>query len=194
MLTQGDAVADKDVPEFDPRFDPAFQRGFDGPVGRRSAATGAEASTGYLRSTRPATIQPPAALNQPLDPARPQEWENFLGANQPGIDNNRADQNRASSEPGATSALVDDEPAETTRGRNPFLIALLIISVLLVGGGIGALQWLRAKFLAPDIATDLDFVTLQASTVGAAIVVGLGLATAIGVLFVYAIRWRGRPA
>ena len=177
-------MADKEVPEFDPRFDPAFQRGFDGPVGRRSAS-GAEASTGYLRGTRPATIQAPAALNQPLEPARPKEWENFLGAGQAGAVPNVG-------EPAAASAREDDEPVETVRGRNPFLIALLIISVLLVGGGIGALQWLRAKFLAPDIATDLDFVTLQASTVGAAIVVGLGLATAIGVLFVYAVRWRGR--
>jgi hypothetical protein len=180
-------VADKEVPEFDPRFDPAFQRGFDGPVGRRSAA-GAEASTGYLRSTRPATVQAPAALNQPLEPARQQEWENFLDAGKSG----GQDQTRTSSEVATASAFVDDEPLETTRGRNPFLIVLLIISVVLIGGGVGGLQWLRAKFLAPDIATDLDFVTLQASTVGAAIVVGLGLATAIGVLFVYAVRWRGR--
>lgn len=177
-------MSDNEVPDFDPRFDPAFQRGFDGPTTRRSQITGGEAPSGYLRNPRPVSVQPPAALLQPVDPARNEGWENFLGS--------PADVAAASVAAPVSQDAADAEPELTTRGRNPFLIVLLAISVLLIAGGVGGLQWLRAKFLAPDIATDLDFVTLQAATVGAAIVVGLGLATAIGVLFVYAVRWRGR--
>ena len=82
--------------------------------------------------------------------------------------------------------------AERPAGRNPFLIGLTVISVVLVIGGLAGLQWLRGRFLAPDIATELDFVTVQAATTGLVIVIGLGLATAIGVLFVHAANWSKR--
>lgn len=83
-----------------------------------------------------------------------------------------------------------DEPA--ARHPNPFLLALGAVAVLLVGGGLYLLSRLREMF-ANTQGADFDFVTIQALVAGTPIIIGLGLATGIGVLFVYAVRW-GRPA
>jgi len=168
--------------EFDPRFDRAFQRGFEGEV-----TTRAPQPTGYLPTNPVRSTLPPAPTQ---GYAQPEAVEpRFSGSDSLGLGGAPV----ASALPEAEE--VQASPAvEYVPGRNPFLIGLTVISVVLVVGGLGGLQWLRGRFLSPDIATELDFVTVQAATVGAVIVVGLGLATAIGVLFVSAAKWRGRRA
>ena len=187
-------MAENETPEFDPRFDPAFQRGFDGaPVQRDPARpqyspprftapatpSAPNTSTGYVR-TNAAPASAPASAQPRREPLA--AWEQALSATEtePDLDDREPVE--------ATAAAAEPQYAS---GRNPFLIVLLALAVLLIAGGIGGLQWLRNRFLASEIATDLDFVTLQASTITASIAIGLGLATAIGVLFVFAIRWRG---
>jgi len=184
-------MADENNPEFDPRFDRAFQRGFEGEVTTRAPQPTGYLPTNPVRSNLPPTAtQPGYAQPGYAQPAYPQaSASRNAGAESLGLG--------AAPQLSAVPELeTDDEPVATeveyATGRNPFLIGLTVISVVLVVGGLAGLQWLRGRFLSPDIATELDFVTVQAATVGAVIVVGLGLATAIGVLFVSAARWRGR--
>lgn len=176
--------------EFDPRFDRAFQRGFEGEVTTRPPQP-----TGYLPTnpvrqaqasayapgyapTQPEVVvpRPGAVAAEPLGTAAPLTVIPGLAA------------------PDGSTIGAVDVPVDEAPRRNPFLIGLTIISVVLVVGGVAGLQWLRGRFLAPDIATELDFVTVQAATTGLVIVIGLGLATAIGVLFVHAARWGKRRA
>jgi hypothetical protein len=89
----------------------------------------------------------------------------------------------------AAHAPDDDAPARA----NPFLIVLVVLSVALVGGGLYLVVKMRDLFADTQSSTDFDFVTLQVLIGLAPIAIGLGVATAIGVLFVYAVRW-GRPA
>jgi hypothetical protein len=80
-----------------------------------------------------------------------------------------------------------DEPIE--RRTNPFLIALTIASIAFVAAGLVLVFQLRALFADTQASADFDYITLQTLMIGAPILVGLGLATGIGVLFVYAVRW-----
>lgn len=94
----------------------------------------------------------------------------------------------------AERAPLDSAEAEDTEARrpNPFLIALSAMSIALIGGGLGTLQWIRAQFLEQDIRLDLDYFSLDALKIAAPLAVALGIAIGAGVLFVYAVRWR-RP-
>ncbi|MCU1440985.1 MAG: hypothetical protein JWP85_1982 [Rhodoglobus sp.] len=85
---------------------------------------------------------------------------------------------------------ADDVPA---RRANPFLIALGVVALALVGGGLYLISRMRDLFASTQNQADFDFVTMQVLMGLAPIIVCLGLATAIGVLFIYAVRW-GRPA
>lgn len=170
--------------EFDPRFDPAFQRGFEGEVTRRSPQPTAYLPTNPARQTPAAATVPAYTTVQPDVAAR----GGVADALSPATTGQAPD-----GEPAADTGAVADA-GYAAPGRNPFLIGLTVISVVLVLGGLAGLQWLRGRFLAPDIATELDFVTVQAATTGLVIVIGLGLATAIGVLFVHAARWGKRRA
>lgn len=79
---------------------------------------------------------------------------------------------------------------ESPRRRpNPFVIALVVLSVLLVGGGLYLVSRMRDLFANTQSSTDFDFVTLQVLIGIAPIVIGLGVATALGVIFIYAVRW-----
>ena len=80
-----------------------------------------------------------------------------------------------------------EEPVE--RRANPFLIALTIASIAFVSAGLVLVFQLRALFGDTQASADFDYITLQTLMIGSPILVGLGLATGIGVLFVYAVRW-----
>jgi hypothetical protein len=86
----------------------------------------------------------------------------------------------------------DDQPEPSGR-TNPFLIALLAISAVLISGGLYLVVTMRDLFANTQSSTDFDFVTLQVLIGAAPIAIGLGVATVIGVLFVYSIRW-DRPS
>lgn len=83
---------------------------------------------------------------------------------------------------------VDEELSP--RRANPFLIGLAALAVALTAGGLALVFQLRALFADTQANSDFDYITLQTLMIGAPIVVGLGLATGIGVLFVFATRWR----
>lgn len=89
-----------------------------------------------------------------------------------------------------TATPIEDDPAP--RRANPFLIALAVVAVLLIGGGGYLLSRIREFTLDSGSITGIDYMTLQALVYAAPLAVALGVATGIGVLFIYAVRWGRR--
>ena len=150
--------------EFDPRFDPAFQRGFEG-----VAATGSRAP-----ERRSAVSTAPPAVGAPPAVAQPPVAGGVAG---PLADSEQTD-----------VAALDEQPPRP----NPFLIALGVIAVVLVVAGVWGIQAARQPFLGTDVATNIDYVGLQILQLIAPVSVALGAATAIGILFVFAVGWQKR--
>jgi hypothetical protein len=156
--------------DFDPRFDPAFQRGFDG-------TAAADAPNVARRDARRATpVRPPEPI---AGPAQPRASAPTVGQPPRGTD---------SVDPGR----ADDAALEPRPRTNPFLIALGVVSVALVAAGVWGIQAARAPFLATDTASNVDFVGLQILQFLSPVAIALGVATAIGILFVYATDWQRR--
>jgi len=86
----------------------------------------------------------------------------------------------------APQAELDELPP---RRGNPFLVALAVIGVALAVGGLVLVFQLRTIFGDGNGNPDFDYVTLQTLMIAAPILTGLGVATGIGVLFVFAVRW-----
>lgn len=91
----------------------------------------------------------------------------------------------------APSAEAEDE-SEHRRRPNPFLLVLIAISIALIAGGLSAAQSVRALFDTENISVELDYISLEMVKIAAPLTVALGVATAIAVLFVYAIDWKKR--
>ena len=83
---------------------------------------------------------------------------------------------------------ADVDVAPDRRG-NPFLVALAAIAVALTAGGLTLVFQLRTIFAENQSSASFDYITLQTLMIGAPILAGLGIATGVGVLFVYAVRW-----
>ena len=180
-------MSDETQPEFDPRFSPAFQRGFDpeAPVEKSEPAAQrpsyAEEVTQYGRQAPMAggtSVAPPVAV-----PARvvPPPAVGAVG------------------EPPSALIIapleqeVEPEAApDVPTGRNPFLLALGIIAVVLVGAGIWLFARSGAAFNSREVRSQGDYMSLDATIHTAPFIALLGAATAIGVLFVFASRWRKR--
>ena len=92
--------------------------------------------------------------------------------------------------PVSDEPAVEDDPAP--RRPNPFLIALGAVAILLLGGGLYVVSRLRDLFADTQSTSDFDYVTLQVLMYAAPLVLVLGLATGIGVLFLLAARWGRR--
>ena len=89
----------------------------------------------------------------------------------------------------------DDTLVEApSRRPNPFLIALGAISVALIAGGLGAVQSVRGIFTTENISVDLDYISLNMLIFAAPLAIALGVATGIGVIFIYAIDYKRRHA
>ena len=169
-----------DASKFDPRFDPAFQRGYDGPPP-------AAAPQRTLRRSRsdsppePIGLPPQySALEQPVFAERPSE---FL---QPDATGRRAD-DRVARELLELESDLEDAP----RARNPFLAILAVVGVLLIAGSVAFLMNLEGLIEGASMqGSQTVFYYLQAVIYGAPMLIALGLATLIGVLFVYAVRWK----
>jgi hypothetical protein len=169
-------MSTNDSDEFDPRFDPAFQRGFDAAGTRfrsRASERAAERAATQQPVAQPIGVQPVA----PALPARPVAPP--LVSPVAGHPDDRGD---------GTDAAAD--PSAHTRG-NPFLIALAVVSVALVAGGVWGVQAARAPFLGTEAAANVDYSGIQMLMTFAPMAIALGMATAVGILFVYAVRWRG---
>jgi hypothetical protein len=178
-------MSTNDSDEFDPRFDPAFQRGFDAAGSRfrsRASERAAErAATQQPAAAQPVGVQPVGAQAvgaQPIPPTRPDVPP--LVSPVAGHADDR----------GVVGPDAAADPSSHTRA-NPFLIALAVVSVALVAGGVWGVQAARAPFLGTEAATNVDYSGIQMLMTFAPMAIALGMATAVGILFVYAVRWRG---
>ena len=99
---------------------------------------------------------------------------------------------RAPSAPAPVPVAEADDETEHRRRPNPFLLVLIAISIALIAGGLSAAQSVRALFDTENISVELDYISLEMVKIAAPLTVALGVATAIAVLFVYAIDWKKR--
>jgi hypothetical protein len=168
-------MKDETRSNIDPRFDPAFQRGFDpvtpirehASVPPATAATAA-APTAKATSAEPAVLPEPAVLSD-----------------------------RSPLSPDTTSAILNAEDAtELSPGshpsRNPYLLLLAAVSVILVAIGVWLFAQSGAQFNSREVRSQGDYVSLDATIHMAPFISLLGAATAIGVVFVFAVKWRHR--
>lgn len=170
-------MADDSKGRIDPRFDPAFQRGFQGaPPSAPRAEAPPVVDSPVVREVP--IFQPPAVREPRLTEQPPRELE------------------REEAHYGTARYQVrdeeDSEEEPTGRRTNPFLIALIAVAVALVLFGLYLFQTIRQTFLDSQTSSEYDYITLQTVMYAAPIAVGLGVATGIGVLFTYAMRWRKR--
>jgi hypothetical protein len=170
-------MSDDRDPGIDPRFDPAFQRGFDpaSPIEESIPAPAPSPARSPQPPTGPAVAAPPPA---PTVVAPPD-----------------GDLATARAEPVAIVALdepVVDGPQDASPSRNPFLLFLGIIAIALVGAGIWLFVRSGDAFNSREVRSQGDYMSLDATIHMAPFIALLGGATAIGILFVFAARWRGR--
>jgi len=95
-------------------------------------------------------------------------------------------------ETSSTGETVSAPVTPVPRRTNPFIIALAVISVALIGGGFYIIARLQENFAATQTNRNLDYVFLQVLAIGAPVVICLGLATGISVVVVSAIGWDRR--
>ena len=174
-------MSDDTTPQFDPRFSAAFQRGFDPEaVIEESAPEPAQ---------RPRIIEPMARA-VPVSPVVPvvPAVTAYVAATPPQEAGQQA-------EFGATSWLDNAETDPDTHpstARNPFLLAIGLVAVFLVAGGIGLFVASGGAFNSRDVRSQGDYMSLDALIHAAPFVALLGIAAALGVLFVFAAKWRKR--
>ena len=168
--------------DFDPRFDPAFQRGFDSASG---GSSGAAANRRPFDGDDRRSAQPRVADVRPLE-ARPVGYAQVPPVGPPPSVETAAPA-RAGSDQTDAAALEQEPPRP-----NPFLIALGAIAVVLVAAGVWGIQAAREPFLGTDVASNVDYVGLQILQLIAPVAVALGVATGIGILFVFAVGWQKR--
>jgi hypothetical protein len=180
----------------DPRFDAAFQRGFDQsvpieeyvppPQPRKSAvaesAAPASASSSFAPAPEKVAPRPGPAASPRTPRAAP----------------------ISSAEPDlvvvAGAEDVDERPAEadadadsdSNPSRNPFLLFLGIIAVALVAAGIWLFVRSGEAFNSAEVRSQGDYMSLDATIHMAPFIALLGGATAIGILFVFAAKYRRR--
>ena len=170
-------MSDEKNADVDPRFDPAFQRGFDPAIPIEE----------YVPEPLPRrTVAPPvvpapvvAAAAPPLPKADP-----VLSGVVPTA--------------AADDASHDDEPllaveSDASPSRNPFLLFLGIIAIALVVAGVWLFIRSGDAFNSKEVRSQGDYMSLDASIHSAPFIALLGAATAIGVLFFFASKWRRRP-
>lgn len=159
-----------DRARLDPRFDPAFQRGYDGPAPVAGAAPAAAAPAAPIAAP-PSTPEPRTTPRETLAP--------------PGGAGLTGSSTASAPRPVLTpESFVTEEP----RRLNRWMLVLGVVSVALTIGGIVLITRLRDLFADTQNSAEFDYVVLQSLIIGAPILVGLGLATGIGLLFVLALR------
>jgi hypothetical protein len=174
-------MSDDERVEIDPRFDPAFQRGFDqsipieeyvpDPLPRTIAAAAPPAAP--VVEPRTVVVAPPPAVAAVAPESREIVVE-------------RDDLDESTTEPTGESEL-DSSPS-----RNPFLLFLGIIAIALVAAGIWLFVRSGDAFNSREVRSQGDYMSLDATIHMAPFIALLGAATAIGVLFVFASKWRKR--
>jgi hypothetical protein len=188
---------DESKTEIDPRFDPVFQRGFDPSVSLDTVPAGSAAVDGSARrapTPLPGVAAAPAPVASPAKvvpvqapPARP-----VVGrAPTPAVTSELVQDEVVR----LADAPVDEDAAEDSNpARNPFLLVLGIIAVVLITVGVWLFAQTGQAFNSREVRSQGDYMTLVATIQMAPFIALLGGATAIGVIFMFAAKWRRRRA
>jgi hypothetical protein len=169
-------MSEKNV-DIDPRFDPAFQRGFDQSIPIEEFVP---APTPRKPASAPPAPAPVAAPATAVVPAAP------LAEVSPQVE--------AAGEPVASAGAEPAAPTEldSSPSRNPYLLFLAIIAVALVVAGVWLFVRSGDAFNSREVRSQGDYMSLDATIHMAPFIALLGAATAIGVVFVFATKWRRR--
>jgi hypothetical protein len=172
-------MSDKDV-EIDPRFDPAFQRGFDPsiPIDEYVPAPLPRTTAVPTRfAPAPAESSPVATAPAVQKAVRPEPELVVVNGDE---------------DPETVIEPVTESDLDSSPSRNPFLLFLLVIAIALVVAGIWLFVRSGDAFNSREVPSQGDFMSLTATLDAAPFIALLGAATAIGVLFVFASKWRKR--
>ncbi|HEY2644933.1 MAG TPA: hypothetical protein VGI56_14355 [Galbitalea sp.] len=188
---------DESKTEIDPRFDPAFQRGFDPSVSLDSVPAGSAAVDGSARlapAPRPVVAAAPAPVASPAKvvPVQAPSSLPVVGrAPTPAVASELVQDEvvRLVDAPADDDATEDSNPA-----RNPFLLVLGIIAVVLITVGVWLFAQTGQAFNSREVRSQGDYMTLVATIQMAPFIALLGGATAIGVIFMFAAKWRRHRA
>lgn len=167
---------------FDPRYSPEFQRGFTSATNEAPARTTeaperiAPVTEGVAQRIPPAPVAPPPARQVPPE---------------------------AATETRGPGEEPKEPIAETPPGspwRNPYIVALTVLGIVLIGGGIVAFRWSVGQVFGNTIyengasAEEMEEAMLAAQLAwGLAPLLSLaGVLTLLGVFFFVAWRWRPR--
>jgi hypothetical protein len=94
----------------------------------------------------------------------------------------------------ADTAALSVSPAPVSR-RNPLLIVLWVASAVLVAAGVYVLRLVADRVDALGTSGGFgaaDYYLMQAYTALGPLLITLGIATAIGTVFMLAVRWNGK--
>jgi hypothetical protein len=160
---------------FDPRFDPAFQRGFD-------------ASATIVESI------PEPVIRTPVEDAAPPVVRRAETAAGPVPKAPPTAQRIDAAQKVDDSPLVvladEDDAASEPLGRNPFVVALIVVAIVLVVAGVWLFVQAQSSFDDPSRVSQGGYMSMTAVLQVAPFVSLLGVATVIGILFTFAARWR----
>jgi hypothetical protein len=171
-------MSDEKSAEIDPRFDPAFQRGFDQSIPIEEYVPEPSARRTIVATPEQPPVEPkPAAVIVPAAPRVDASERSIVDTEDADIVESSAD----------VSTDLDSSPS-----RNPFLLFLGIIAIALVAVGIWLFVRSGDAFNSRDVPSQGAFMSLTSTITVAPFIALLGAATAIGVLFVFASRWRRR--
>ncbi len=170
---------------YDPRFDPAFQRGFEGDTAFPPRQAPSRPAPAAERIAPPPVVAPGEQQARVFADAQAQSRAQVRTAQDPYAEDAPPVRRRSDAEP----IERFDTPQAPLR-TNPFLIALLLIAIALIGGGLLIGSRLDAWY--DDAPNGPGFFVLYSLQYGVPLAIAVGIATVIGVLFVFALRWRGR--
>jgi hypothetical protein len=172
--------------DIDPRFDAAFQRGFDPSIPIEE----------YVPPRQPRRVPAPTVIDVPATAPAPPAVASPPPAAAQVVSTPPAESAAAEPDADAATDVDADESAmtdaEASTVRNPFLLFLGIISVALIAVGVWLFVRSGEAFNSKEVRSQGDYMSLTATINMAPFIALLGAATLIGVLFVFAARWRRR--
>lgn len=86
-------------------------------------------------------------------------------------------------------AAVEAEDDEPRRRLNPYLIVLGAVSIALVVAGVWMASRVSEGFSEQGPSTQVDYAVLQVLMIASPVTALLGVATAVGIIFLLAARW-----
>lgn len=163
-------MADDQGSGVDPRFNPAFQRGFvsDGHLDEYAPVAGAVPA-----AAAPEPDAPLVGAPGPAGPTGPAAAEQFVRMDADGTD-------------------AASPASEVQSARNPYLITLLVVALVLIVAGIWLFVGSETQFDSSEVQSQGDYVSLTSLIEFAPFLALLGGSIIVGVLFVYALRYRRR--